>query len=158
MLQGNKMPAVSSIEGRFGYGIPVSGSAPSPRVWSSSLDGDGSVAAGNGTAVSYYLTGPNDSSGTGWTVVRSYFSSATSFTLYWDWTTSDGISYDWPFYTINSTLPSTYSYPAKLASQNTQAGTTSISISAGNWFSVGCFSADSCCGRGFCTFSGLPAV
>ena len=156
MLQGNKMPAVSSIEGRFGYGIPGSGAAP--RVWSFVYNGDGSVVTGGGTAVSYYITGPNDGGGDGWSVARSYFSSATSFTMSWDWRTDDGITYDWPFYNISTTAPSSYSGQAKLASGNSQTGNTVINIPAGNWFSVGCYALDSCCGRGFCTFSALPAV
>jgi hypothetical protein len=150
------MPARASVEGTFGFGIPTSGAAP--RVWTVVRDGNGSVSTGAGTPISFFIIGPNDSLGNGWSVVKSQFATATTINYTWSWTTSDGINYDWPFAIVSATEPFSYPSPPKLASLNTQSGSSSLSVPAGQWASFGCYSSDSCCGDGRCTFSGLPAV
>lgn len=152
------MPARSSVEGTFGFGMPRSATA-ALRVWTTLRDGDGSVTTGTGRALSFYCTGPNDGVGTGWSAIKSFFASATTIVYDWDWTTVDGIAYDWPFAITSATEPFSYSFPPKLASANTQSATNvSITVPAGQWVSFGVFSSDSCCGRGWCTFSGLPST
>ena len=152
------MPAKSSVEGTLAFGFPRPAGAAA-RVWTTLLDGDGSVATGTGRALSFYCTGPNDSTGNGWSAIKSYFATATTITYDWSWTTVDGINYDWPFAIVSSSEPFTYSYPTKLASANTQSATNAtLNVPAGNWASFGVFSSDSCCGRGWCLYSGLPST
>jgi hypothetical protein len=129
----------------------------SPRVWTVVLDGNGSVSAGAGTPISYFIIGPNDSGGNGWSAVKSFFPAGASITFDWSWSTTDGINYDWPFAITSATEPFSYPSPPKLASANTQSGTTTLTVPAGQWASFGCYSSDSCCGDGRCTFSRLPA-
>lgn len=150
------MPARSSVEGTFGFGIPRT--AVAPRVWSTVQNRDGSVTAGGGTAISYFIIGPNGGGGAGWTVVKSFFPSAITISYTWNWSTIDGISWDWPFAIVTASEPFSYSSPPKLASTNVQSGSSTLSVPAGQWASFGVFSADSCCGDGRCTFSGLPAT
>jgi hypothetical protein len=151
------MPARSSVEGTFGFGMPATAGG-APRTWTVVRDGDGSVSAGGGTPISFFIIGPNDGGGNGWTAVKSQFASATTINFTWSWSTTDGITYDWPFAIVSATEPLTYPNPPKLASQNTQSGSSSLSVPAGQWASFGCYASDSCCGDGRCTFSGLPAT
>ncbi len=150
------MPARSSVEGTFGFGMPRT--ALPPRVWSTVQNRDGSVSAGGGTPVSFFIIGPNGGGGSGWTAVKSFFPSATTINYTWSWSTTDGINWDWPFAIVSASDPTSYSSPPKLASTNTQSGTGTLSVAAGQWASFGVFSVDSCCGDGRCTFSGLPAT
>lgn len=151
------MPARSSTEGTFGFGIPGSGAAP--RTWTTVIDGDGSVVTGNGRPVSFYITGPNDSTGNGWSAVKSFFPTGATIVFDWSWTTVDGIAYDWPFAITSVSEPFSYPSPAKLASANTQFSNGAVlNVPSGNWASFGCYSSDTCCGRGWAIFSGLPAT
>ena len=151
------MPARSSIEGTFGFGMPRT--AVAPRTWTVMRDGDGSVNAGGGTPISYFIIGPNDSGGNGWSAVKSLFASATTINFTWSWSTTDGITYDWPFAIVSSTEPLSFTNSTpKLASANTQSGSSTLSVGAGQWAAFGVYSLDSCCGDGRCTFSGLPAT
>jgi len=149
------MPARSFVEGVFGFGIPRT--ALAARVWTVVKDGNGSVSAGAGTPVSFFIIGSNDSQGNGWSTVKSFFAVTTVINYTWSWSTSDGINYDWPFAITSASEPFTYPSPPKLASANSQSGSSTLTVPAGYWASFGCYSSDSCCGDGRCTFSGLPA-
>jgi hypothetical protein len=150
------MPARSCTAGTFGFGM--SRTALPPRTWTTIQARGGSVSAGSGTPVSFFIIGPNDGGGAGWCAVKSFFATETVINFTIVWSTSDGISFDWPFALTTPSEPFSYSNPAKIASTNSESGSRSVTVPAGWWVTIGCYASDSCCGPGQCTFSGLPAV
>ncbi len=151
------MPARSSLEGTFGFGIPVTGGAP--RVWTPMQDGNGSISPGGGAPISFFIIGPNDSGGNGWTAVKSFFAVTTVINYTFSWSTTDGINWDWPFAIASASEPFSFSGSTpKIAATNSQSGSGSLTIPAGQWAAFGVYSVDRCCGDGRCTFSGLPAT
>lgn len=113
-------------------------------------------AAGDGTVAQYSptgfnITGPNDGDNNGWVYIKKYYTQQTELTIDYEWASSDeGISVDWPIYCLDENEPSGIPSDLNNRVNNTpETGTWTISVSANSWFSVGIFTDDSCCGRGF---------
>lgn len=111
--------------------------------------GDGTVAQYSSTG--FNITGPDDSDANGWVYIKKYFSEETQLVIDYQWASVDeGTGVDWPIYCIDATEPT--GEPSDLtvrADSTPQQSTWNITVPAGNWFSVGIYSDDSCCGRGF---------
>lgn len=120
--------------------------------------GDGTVAQYSSTG--FNITGPDDNQGNGWVYIKKYFATETSLSVDYQWASADDTSiYDWPVYCIDATEPT--GIPSDLTVQvvNTpESDTWNITIPAGNWFSVGIYSDDSCCGKGFLSVDVLENV
>jgi hypothetical protein len=131
---------------------------PPPQTpWASNINGDGSVTDQGGG--SWYIVGPNDGAGNGWSYIYSQFGSAGNFTYGYNWYTFDGIIYDWPFQYVTAADPSNpanVSFATKIATTNSESGTRNVSYSAGDYVVLGVYSVDSVAGPGYCTFSSLP--
>ena len=138
--------------------VPPEPPPPPPAPWTSVTDGaDASVVDNGGGSFTCY--GPNDSGGNGWAYIYKLFPSAGSFNYNYNWFTSDGIFYDWPFIDItaaNPAIPANVNFGNKIASGNSESGTRTAAYSANDYVVLGVYSSDSCCGRGECTFSALP--
>ena len=105
----------------------------------------------------YTFVGPNDDDDDGWVYLTKYFPSTTCLEIGYEWTSfDDGAGsppdVDWPVYWNSSTQPT--GIPGDLTvrvSDTPDNGTWNVTVSAGQWFSIGIYSSDSCCGRGFLT-------
>lgn len=113
-------------------------------------------AAGDGTVAQYAtngfnITGPDDDVANGWVYIKRYFPSGAELVVNFQWaSTDDGLSTDWPIYCLDETEPTGQPSDLTVRAENTpETGTWNITVPAGNWFSVGIYSNDSCCGRGF---------
>lgn len=113
------------------------------------IAGDGTVAQYSTTG--FNITGPDDNDDNGWVYIKKYFPDGASLSIDYQWASvDDGTNVDWPIYCLDVTEPT--GEPSDLTVQvgNTpESGTWNITVPAGNWFSVGIYSNDSCCGRGF---------
>jgi hypothetical protein len=111
--------------------------------------GDGTVAQYSSTG--FNITGPNDGEDSGWVYIKKYYPNGASLSVDYQWASADdGTNVDWPIYCLDETEPT--GQPSDLTVQvgNTpETGTWNINVPAGQWFSVGIYSDDSCCGRGF---------
>lgn len=112
--------------------------------------------AGDGTVVQYSntgfnITGPDDGDDNGWVYIKKYFPNGASLSIDYQWASVDeSLSTDRPIYCIDATEP--FGIPSDTTAkvgQTPEQGTWEITVPAGNWFSVGIYSSDSCCGRGF---------
>lgn len=141
---------------------PAPPPAPPPRVWTTTRDGDGSVSLGNDGTLTANIQGPNDSGGAGWSAVYSLFTERTTLTFTYNWFTSDGINYDFPFIFETPSEPSSlfnYSmanYRNSIVFSNSQSGTHTFNTSGGTYVCIGVYSTDSCCGNGQLQVRGLP--
>jgi len=106
----------------------------------------------------YTFVGPNDDDDNGWVYLTKYFPSTTCLEIQYEWTTFDEPNpiippiHDKPVYWTSVTQPT--GEPDDITSkvgQSPDDGTWNITVSAGQWFSIGIYSNDSCCGRGFLT-------
>jgi hypothetical protein len=126
--------------------------------WSIVLDGADASVVNNGGG-SFTCNGPNDGGGQGWAYIYGFFSTAGSITYNYNWFTSDGIIYDWPFEFVTSNDPSNpanVNFNTKIASGNSESGSRTVSYGANQYVVLGVYSVDSVFGNGVCTFSGLP--
>lgn len=126
--------------------------SPITNGWSvvtGGVAGDGTVAeyATNG----FNITGPNDGNNDGWAYVKKYYSQETELSIDYEWASSDeGIGVDWPIYCLDENEPTGIpSDLTKRVNNTPETGTWTVTVPAGSWFSVGVYSDDSCCGRGF---------
>lgn len=133
---------------------------PAGGVWvAGPKDGDGTITDNGGG--SWYIAGPNDSSGSGWSYIYKQFGYSGSLAVNFVWYTSDGISYDWPTAFATSSDPSIASNVSgtmaglKIASSSSQTGTYTVNFTSGQWVVLGVYSNDSCCGNGTVTYSGI---
>ena len=142
-----------------GFGQPGPAPPPPPgRVWSSNVDGADASVVNNGGG-SYTCNGPDDGGGDGFAYIYSLFTSAGSFTYNYNWSTVDGIDFDWPFEYVTANDPSdrnNVDFNTKIASGNTETGTRTVSYGANQYVVLGVYSVDSAVGNGVCTFSSLP--
>jgi hypothetical protein len=121
--------------------------------------GDGVVLVDDlGDCPTYTFVGPNDDDDNGWVYLTKYFPSTTCLEIQYNWTTFDETNpsappiHDKPVYWTSVTQPT--GEPDDTTSKVDQSpadGTWNITVSAGQWFSIGIYSSDSCCGRGFLT-------
>ena len=125
--------------------------------WSTNLNGDGSATNQGGGQ--WYIVGPNDGGGNGWSYIYGRYGSAGSLTYGYNWNTFDGIFYDWPFEFVTANAPSNpanVNFNTKIASGNTESGSRTLFYGANDYVVLGVYSSDSVFGAGFCTFTGLP--
>lgn len=113
-------------------------------------------AAGDGTVAQYSptgfnITGPDDNVDNGWVYIKKYYDVTTELAIDFQWASADdGTNVDWPIYCIDATEPMGEPSDLTVRVEGTpQTSTWNITVPAGNWFSVGIYSDDSCCGRGF---------
>jgi hypothetical protein len=140
------------------YQAPPAPPAPPFSGWSIVLDGADASVNNNGGG-SYTCIGPNDGGGNGWAYIYALFSTAGSITYNYNWSTGDGITWDWPFEWVTSSDPSNpgnVNFNTKIASNNTESGSRTVSYGANQYVVLGVYSVDSVAGNGVCTFSGLP--
>ena len=130
------------------------------RLVTGGVAGDGVVLIDNPDKVigcpEFTFVGPNDDDGNGWVYLKQYFSSTTCLEIQYEWTSfddsdpNDPPSVDLPVYWTSLTEPT--GIPGDLTPQvgGTPAdGTWNITVPGGQWFAIGIYSTDSCCGRGF---------
>lgn len=111
--------------------------------------GDGTVAQYSTTG--FNITGPDDDVNNGWVYIKKYFAEETNLVIDFQWaSTDDGLNTDWPIYCIDAIEPTGEPSDLTVRADGTpQQSTWNVTVPAGNWFSVGIYSDDSCCGRGF---------
>lgn len=111
--------------------------------------GDGTVAQYSDTG--FNITGPDDNQSDGWVYIKKYFPNGASLTVDYQWASADdGTNVDWPIYCLDETEPTGQPSDLTVRVGNTpESGTWDVTVGAGQWFSVGIYSDDSCCGRGF---------
>ena len=103
----------------------------------------------------FTIISPNDTIDNGWVYIKKYFSTTTILQINYNWTSfDDGGSappeYDWPIYCQDAMEP--FGEPSDITvrvSETPDGGTWNITVGPNEWFSVGIYSDDSCCGRGF---------
>lgn len=113
-------------------------------------------AAGDGTIAQYAtngfnITGPDDDNDNGWVYIKKYFPNGAQLAVDYQWAgTDESLSVDRPIYCTDETEP--IGVPSNTNAQVTntpEQGTWNVTVPPGYWFSVGIYSSDSCCGRGF---------
>jgi len=113
--------------------------------------GDGVVLVDDLEDQEFTFVGPNDDDDDGWVYLTRYFATETCLEIDYEWASFDGgTQYDRPVYWTSFTEPT--GEPANTASRvsvTPDDGTWTVNIPAGRWFSIGIYSIDSCCGRGF---------
>jgi hypothetical protein len=111
--------------------------------------GDGTVAQFSETG--FNISGPDNDDNNGWVYIKKYFPQAVGLSIDFQWASVDeGLGVDRPIYCIDETEP--MGMPSNTNAQveaTPQQGIWNIVVPAGNWFSVGIYSNDSCCGKGF---------
>jgi hypothetical protein len=123
-----------------------------PNTWTTVTGG----AAGDGTvaqyaADGYNIAGPDDDVANGWVYIKRYFPAGAELSIDYQWASADdGLSTDWPIYCLDATEPTEAPSDLTVRAEATpEVGTWNITVPAGQWFSVGIYSGDTCCGRGF---------
>ena len=126
-------------------------SFPPWTVVTGGVAGDGRVFRDDITPDVFTFVGPNDDANTGWVYIKKYCSVETAFSIPYKWASFDsGDAYDRPIYWTSATEPT--GVPADTTSKvdtTPDEGTWDIIVPAGQWFAIGIYSTDSCCGRGF---------
>ena len=138
--------------------VPVSLFDESPYgKWSlvtGGIAGDGVVLVNGSNRTNpnrFTIVGPDDSEDEGWVYLKRQFSEGAILSINYNWTSfDDGIDVDWPIYWISSTEPTGEPNNTESRVEDTPAnGVWTVVVPPGHWFSVGIYSSDSCCGRGF---------
>lgn len=111
--------------------------------------GDGTVAQFSATG--FNIAGPDNDDDNGWVYIKKYFAEDTGLFVDYQWASVDeGLNVDRPIWCIDETEPTGVPSNTDAQVENTPTdGTWNIIVPAGNWFSVGIYSSDSCCGKGF---------
>jgi hypothetical protein len=116
--------------------------------------GDGVVL--NNYTNSFTFIGPNDGAGpgdnsTGWVYLKRKFPAGARLTINYNWTSFDeGVNVDRPVYWTSPTEPTGQPGDTTPRVEDTPVnGTWTITVPPGEWFGIGIYSSDSCCGRGF---------
>jgi hypothetical protein len=110
----------------------------------------------------FTFIGPNDDDDAneaddGWVYLKQYFPSTTCLQIDYQWTSFDDNdpnnppTVDWPVYWTSTSEPTGAPDDTVRVPSTPANGIWSITVPGGNWFSVGIYSTDSCCGRGFLT-------
>jgi len=132
-------------------------SFPPWKVVTGGVAGDGRVFKDvNDDITTFTFVGPGDSLDEGWVYVKKYCAVETAFSIPYKWTSFDdtggeeGVDYDWPVYWNSVQEPT--GIPSDITPKvdyTPTSGTWNFTVPAGQWFAVGLYSEDSCCGRGF---------
>ncbi len=154
----NNWMVLSQYTDAIGARAPPAPAPPPSPPWTSVRDGDGTVTNNGGG--NWYLTGPNDGGGNGWSYITKQFSSSGSFTFNYTYLSDDSPGYDWAFQFISSSdlsVPGNVNfYSDRFALNSGSSGSKTASYSANQWVAIGLFASDSCCGRAYLTLSGIP--
>jgi hypothetical protein len=99
----------------------------------------------------FTIIGPNDDQDTGWVYLKQFFPTGAIFDIDYNWTSFDeGTGVDRPVYWTSATEPIGIPGDTTAKVEDTpENGTWNITVPPGEWFAVGIYSTDSCCGRGF---------
>lgn len=138
---------------------PAPPPAPANRVWLQNRDGDGAITLTPSGTLDAFIRGPNDSGGNGWSILYSYFANPTAIQFTYQWSTTDGINYDWPILQEMQNEPFAVSIPTwgiKMVNTNNESGSRSFTTTGNSWVVIGVYSSDSCCGDGRLSVQGLP--
>lgn len=121
------------------------------KLVSGGVAGDGAVLVDDLENNGFTFIGPNDRNSNGWVYLKKYFPAGAILEIDYNWTSFDeGTSVDRPVYWTSSTEPN--GIPSDItskASATPENGTWNVPIPPGEWFAIGVYSTDSCCGRGF---------
>lgn len=122
------------------------------KVVTGGTAGDGVVLNDdNGDPNLFTIVGPDDSEFNGWVYMKRFFPLGAELSINYQWTSFDeGTGVDRPVYWWSTTEPT--GIPDDLGPKVGMTPETSNwveTIPPGNWFAVGIYSTDSCCGRGF---------
>lgn len=111
--------------------------------------GDGTVAQYSSTG--FNITGPDDDVANGWVYIKKYFPQGAGLSIDFQWASADdGLNTDWPIYCLDATEPTGEPSDLTVRADGTpQTSTWNVVVPPGTWFSVGIYSNDTCCGRGF---------
>lgn len=137
---------------------PVTDCTPNYGQWklvTGGLAGDGVVVVDNLQDQEFTFVGPDDGTANGWVYLTRYYAVETCLAIDYDWTSFDeGIDVDRPVYWLSETQPTGAPGDTDSKVETTpESGTWFVTVPAGEWFSVGIYSTDSCCGRGFLSIS-----
>ncbi len=125
------------------------------RLVTGGVAGDGVVLVDNVIDNEFTFVGPNDDDNDGWVYLKRYFPVGAILNIGYDWTSfddgaGDPPDVDWPVYWTSSTEPTGIPGDLTVRVEDTPAtGTWNITVDPGEWFAIGIYSDDSCCGRGF---------
>jgi hypothetical protein len=128
-------------------------------IWNININGDGSVTQ---TGTTFSFVGPNDGGGNGWSYITAQAPNENgTLSIEYVWFTPDGISFDWPFYSVTINpfqgLTTPAFQPAR-ASSNSQQGAWNIDYNANEYITIGVYSTDSVAGAGFLTLTSVPGT
>lgn len=145
-------------------------SAPTSGVWKEYIEGGGSTpsygawklvtggGAGDGVVLvddlqndEFTFVGPNDGNSDGWVYLTRYFPNGANLSIDYEFTNFDGgIEYDRPVYWTSDTRPTGEPAITESRAESIPSnGEWNTFVNPGRWFSIGIYSTDSCCGRGF---------
>jgi hypothetical protein len=120
------------------------------RLVSGGEAGDGKVLVDDLEDQEFTFIGPNDDDNDGWVYLTRRFSTDVCLEIEYQYSTFDGANFDYPIYWTSVTQPT--GEPDDTTSRvmgDPESGTWTVSVPAGEWFAIGLYSTDSCCGRGF---------
>ena len=145
-----KKPIVGTWKDVSADAPPIT-SFPPWTVVTGGVAGDGRVFKDDTNPDTFTFVGPNDDANTGWVYIKKYCSVETAFSISYNWTSFDeGTNVDWPVYWTSPTEPTGIPGDLTVRVEDTPAnGTWNITVPDGQWFAIGIYSDDSCCGRGF---------
>ena len=135
-----EVPADLCCETTYGFWRPTIGGQA----------GDGTILIDDLQDEEFTFVGPNDSEDDGWVYLSRYFSTETCLEIEYSYASFDGTDHDFPVYWTSPTEPT--GIPGDTTNRittNPEDGTWNVTVPAGEWFSIGLYSDDSCCGRGF---------
>lgn len=130
------------------------------RLVTGGVAGDGRVLVDDLANDEFTFVGPNDNNGpgpntNGWVYLTKYYNIETCLAIDYNWASFDeGTDVDRPVYWTSETQPTGIPGDTNSRAETTpESGTWNVTIPAGQWFSIGIYSTDSCCGRGFLSIS-----
>ena len=142
----------------FWYNDAINCLTPDYGQWglvTGGIGGDGLVLNDDGDSNLFTIIGPGDGEEEGWVYLKRYFPLGAVLSIDYEWTSfDDGAGgppdVDWPVYWTSSTEPTGIPGDLTVRVEDTPAtGTWNITVDPGEWFAIGIYSDDSCCGRGF---------
>lgn len=123
-----------------------------PNSWATvtgGIAGDGTVAQYGENA--FNISGPDDDASSGWVYIKRYFPDGAQLNIDYQWANMDeGLNTDRPIYCLDEIDPTGAPSDDTARVTNTpESGTWNVTVPVATWFSVGIYSSDSCCGKGF---------
>ena len=144
---------------------------PTSGVWKEYTEGGSALnygawklvtggAAGDGTVLvddlqndAFTTIGPDDNNNNGWVYLTRYFPDGALLEINYKYASFDeGVIHDRPVYWVSNSRPTGQpGITTSRAESSPESGNWETSVNPGQWFSLGIYSDDSCCGRGFLT-------